>query len=409
MRKLAIRRHWRSAVGMSVYAPSIYIFIVAILGVIHYWISDSSYESEQHEIYAYYGSYDFLSGTLWLTSLIIVGTIISHRYAGKINWKSSLPKKYEFSALTAVNSATLLVLVFYYFEPLLSRDRYIEITGTPGIVLTSALMTLPVSIALERGKLFRALHLFIILAICFSLATRSGAIIPIMYGLTRMMAGFTPTKRQWALYTSVALSMFSLALACRELTSHGLLPYISELIKSPSRIALGYSMVGANIASNYLNFVATLAEPSDKFDFDYLVVTFNPLSGEAAGWNEISSLYRIHFFVPYSGMAELLNMNKLLGLIVFGSSNILYSRSITRAFNSSGVSKYAYAAATLAALMFFALLFSYNARSCIRWLYLGIGINGALVVYLKLRSYLSRRGARRVASGPVVHQMESKP
>jgi hypothetical protein len=251
--------------------------------------------------------------------------------------------------------------------------------------------------ACQGGKRLAALALLSGYAgILFSFGSRRLALIPILIALGMFIAKNTRATRLGLPVGAVAtIALMPVPLMLRGSTSHGILPYIERMSK--------YSLDQADwlaILNNVLvsfPIIGSSAFGIAKLQVSDLLISLNPVSGDAAGWYDIAPRLRLNGNTPMAAIGELGNVG-WVPVVVFSIAIGITLAWVELAVRWHIVSGLPIVAALLVGLcgLFALQMMQYNLRSAFRMLvYL-------LAMELGLRAcrlFLGRKRSAIVHSG----------
>lgn len=234
-------------------------------------------------------------------------------------------------------------------------------------------------------------------AIFFSLGTRRLALVPILLVLGTVAARNIRMRWSISMFAFALLSslwLVQLPLQLRGLPQHGLIPYLAAL---PHVGAAGgmWAVIGNNLLVSF-RVVGATAYSEPPVPAHNLLVQFNPLPGDMAGWYEIAAEQRLNRFTPYAAIGELRSAGLLVLVATLGTIGFFlgYLERRVRSLLNGGQQAFALSLVGLAAL--FALnAIEYNLRTCLRMLLY------AILVDMLARLVHSRGGLRVQAPGRV--------
>jgi hypothetical protein len=339
---------------------------------------------------------------IYLASFAIIGFIILVYFyrklknislAGTLNYLSHSRNTRHRVQLFLPYINLLIIVVFYvnYSSYLYDRDVYIPNFGLgPGFFT----LTAPVLVGFQKRGLLAHLYLFFVILFAFALSTRSSALVPVIFLSTRVAVNRTPPTFPRTIYVLLIPILYFLALINRNYPRHGLLTYFQNLFKSLSditdNIAFWVSEAVYNVGTSLLILSATLDDKS-KIDFgwNYAKVVLSPFSGQTVGWHDIYLNYRLHLFIPYSGIGEIININIFLSVGLLAFLFYLYGSSLVSFLtNVNGFSKALNGLVLLFSFAAFIFMFQYNARSFMRFVWIAAALR--LFSYA-LKSFLPYR------------------
>jgi hypothetical protein len=276
--------------------------------------------------------------------------------------------------LPYLNLLLIFVIFISDFSNLFAREDYLW--SDMGLVPGLFVLTAPVVVGLQKKGFLAHLNLSLVILYSFALATRASGLVPILFLSTRAAVKNIPTFLTRSFYILLVPFLYFLSLINRESQRHGLLFYFQNLDQSLVNISQNFSFwlleSVNNIGTSLIVLAATLEDkPNNNFGWDYIAVVFSPLSGQSVGWPEIFLDYRLHLFIPYSGLGEIINMSPVLVLAFVSFLFYLYGSSLLSYLTTpKGLSKALSGLASLFVLCAFILVFQYNARSVMRFVWL---------------------------------------
>lgn len=301
----------------------------------------------------------------------------------------------KFKSLLPYLNLLLIILVFIRdLNNLFDRDVYIwtNMGLLPGLFV----LTAPVFVGLQKRGFLAHFNLSFIILYSFALATRASGLVPILFLSTRAAVNNMPPILIRNFYVLLVPFLYLFSLINRNSPRHGLLFYFQELPRSLGDIAgnVGLWLLEFvnNVGTSLIILSGTLEDnSSNKFGFDYFAIVFNPLGGQSVGWDKIFLDYRLHLFIPYSGLGEIINISPVLALVFISFLFYLYGSSLLSYFNTPrGFSKAFSGLAALFTLFAFVLIFQYNARAVMRFVWVAAGLRVFAIVLRASKSKNSK-------------------
>lgn len=226
---------------------------------------------------------------------------------------------------------------------------------------------------------------FMFVIVCyFAKASRIFVLAPILYFIVSYYSGVRIYKYLAALAVLAMPITTSFILELRGQTMQGLVPFFNFLVDGSSEYTLFelFRDFFVSFSSGFFIFVET-ANSAVWMNFEDIWVSLNPQFGSAAGWGAVFEEYRIGDAIPYSSIGELLAFSHLLfyGFCFF--MGILFGR----AENNVKAGSLLGVAQIIVLLYMSALMPQYNLRSVVRFIYLVVAIDVAVL----LRIYIFPR------------------
>lgn len=121
--------------------------------------------------------------------------------------------------------------------------------------------------------------------------------------------------------TVFAICALPIALICRNLTEHGLLPYIAAIRETLPEY--GFEEILGAVTENVGFTVPLMTLTAEHFEISEqdMMTMLNPAPASEAGWLDLQPAMRIHEYIPFSMLGELARFGGLalfLGLTVWG-------------------------------------------------------------------------------------------
>lgn len=301
----------------------------------------------------------------------------------------------------AFGTVELLALVGYLgIDQLVQRSD--RLVGRGGSSLESVIAMAAVASVVVVGIAFftrrgitRVYSLVLLLAFVgyfVSMGTRRLALVPLLL----LMAFVISKKGKVGVATvvvagAIALLLLPLPLYFRGQWAHGLAPYLSSLASfqlSPSVVAESFNNF---LAGFKITAMTAFLQPS--IPADVLWVSINPVSGEGAGWYEISQTLRINRYTPYSAVGELINYGPATFVSMFAILGL--TLGFIQRFNDRLLADPLgrFVAIIALGLIFIFVIQSaqYNLRSDVRYIYLALGAQLTGLLIIGVRERLSQR------------------
>jgi hypothetical protein len=275
------------------------------------------------------------------------------------------------------------------------------------ILMVALAAVVVVAIAFFSTHGFARLYAFVLLSAfvaCFiSLGSRRLALVPLL-----ILLGFAISRQGRVRILPVfvvaffSLLLLSLPLHFRGSYEHGLLPYLGSLSTYQFNVDTVATALNNVIAGYKITALSGFTQP--PVDLSVLWITLNPISGDSAGWYDVSRGLRLNRYTPYSAMGELINYGPYVLVPVtmgLGVALGLIQRFNTRLLNDN-FGKFVAVVALGLVFMFVVQSGQYNLRSVLRYIYLALGIQiVALVlvwVHNSRKSPVERRPPTRLSS-----------
>lgn len=244
-----------------------------------------------------------LGAALWLP----MGRAVTFRQLGG-DFTRMIEKTHLGWLLVAILGLILLIYVKGSF--LLSAPAYLNFMA-PTFLVSAANILAPVcataiGITSLKRPLFASIMLLTLILILFAYSTRVFAGVAILFLLGRVLGGRAaslPGVATAVVYTFLALPI---PLMNRGQIEHGLIPYLSytrEFVLNADFLNGALSVWAQNVGFSVplMEFVGDKA----SFPSQNLFVSINPLPANVAGWDQISSTMRVHYYIPYSMLGEI--------------------------------------------------------------------------------------------------------
>ena len=235
--------------------------------------------------------------------------------------------------------------------------------------------------------------------VSFSTATRALGMLALLWLLTveGLGVGGRPARRAFRAVWALGLTYFGLAsgLVARGLTTHGLIPYLTNLAHHPSSLLVAPNEVAGNLLFGYplTSYVIHVAPPIGQHA---IATSLNPLPGSLTDWSSIAPSLRAHPFIPFNAIGELFSFSAAVGIIYFAVAGFLFQYAAAALVRtSSSRVRLPVALGVLAAAAFFMVTsIQYNTRTVSRTLWLVLALV-ALAAFWHAVGVLSRKSLWR--------------
>jgi hypothetical protein len=226
------------------------------------------------------------------------------------------------------------------------------------------------------------------MAIFFSLASRSIAVVPIAFAFGVYAA--KPASRGSNLTMVVALvlsvSLLALPIYLRQSSDHGFFPYLHTLAgDDPNAEPLTWNALVFNVMSTFgLSGDVAFLEPS--IPLNHLQPSVSPLPGSVTGWYQIQPSHRLDPYSPYSTIGELGNYGIPILAVYYAFAGAILALLDSRARELVAHRQPLHGLALIAlGLLFPILSLQYQLRSDTRILYYGLLLIGVSALLQGLR------------------------
>lgn len=304
---------------------------------------------------------------------------------------------YEVSArartwMLIVAAIPIIMVIVAVGPSILSRTEYLAGGSNRAIfglaqqlaTATGALVGYVIAAARGSQRVAGVVLMLAYVGVFFSLGSRRLAVLPIVFVIGALMA--RPTRVWLKLGVAGAVSVLALPipLFLRSMQQHGLDAYVSDL----NQYDLGNVDWLTTLNNVLIAFPITAASALrvESNPIEYFLVSINPLSGESAGWYEISSVLRLNDYTPFSTVGELWNYGPLVAVAtwaVLGVIAVWLDRAIGDLW-SARLPFLGLAVLGLSALFALQAL-QYNLRASSRMMLYAILLAVAGLIYVRLR------------------------
>ncbi|MFB2555288.1 hypothetical protein [Herbiconiux liangxiaofengii] len=277
-------------------------------------------------------------------------------------------------------------------DRLVGRDSSFEAVFQ--MVALGAVVALGIVVFSKKGlgRIVAWVLLIAYIAYFISLGTRRLALVPLLILIGYVLARRGRIPLVGAVVTAFfALILLSLPLYFRGLPTHGLIPHLQGLYVfalNPEILAASANNV---LAGFKISGLTAFAQP--PIQLEALWVSINPITGDAAGWYDIARALRLNRYTPYSAVGELGNYGFVV--LTAGMAGIGILLGLAQRFNDTLFREPVWKLVGIAALgltfVFVIQSAQYNLRSDLRYLYLMIGVQIAVLVLIRLRDWSRRR------------------
>lgn len=246
----------------------------------------------------------------------------------------------------------------------------------------------------RRGfaRMYAAVLLVAFFGYFVSMGTRRLALVPLLLLMAYVISKRGKVSLPTVLIVGlVALLLLPLPLHFRGQWPHGLLPYLASLSTfeiSPSVLATSFNNF---LAGFKITAMTGFLQPSIPLQAFW--VSVNPMSGDSAGWYDISTSLRINRYTPYSAIGELINYGPIFFVSSFVALGLILGsvqRINDRLFGDPAGRFVAIIALGLT-FIFVIQSTQYNLRSDLRYVYLAVGSQLVWLFFVRIRGHLARR------------------
>lgn len=282
-------------------------------------------------------------------------------------------------------TAYVLVLFPLIGLAVLRREEYLFLTagslsalaGTVSLPLALVAMTVAVGSARFGVRLWAMTALLLILTFELSKASRAAAGVMIFAGVIYfLLSRSSLLRRVLGLLLGFTLGALTLVAVLQFRGSpigHGLLPY-SELLFS-GEITYGSERWMSALLNLMATIPVTYLSASVKVPENLTSVSLNPLSGDSAGWYEISSSQVLFQAVPTNAYGQVAAMDASQGTIcIFLIAALMSSSAVVRSYGSPRVRMPLMFFSVTMTLLTSILFMQYSIRTGTRWLWLALGV-----------------------------------
>ncbi len=288
---------------------------------------------------------------------------------------------------------TYFFIFILFGKQLFIRCEYlsseISRSGMLLVQLVGFLGSILASLIYEKKKVLTAFYFGFLMILFFTTGSRVGVLfLMIFIGIKFVLQPTHKTIDWMKLVAVIILILFYLAFVMhlRGLESHGLIPYLSEVLYIDSSIFRDFFF---NIYYIFIYgvFVTVKTMSIAVKDWSIIFTNINPLPGSMAGWYEFSKTRRINVYAPFSTHGEVFSMGKwftfcfyvAVGFII-SYLDVLVRKLISRQHYFSAL------IINLLIVLHIFYSFEYNMRSSIRYIYYAL----AFVVILWAFRFIKR-------------------
>jgi hypothetical protein len=231
----------------------------------------------------------------------------------------------------------------------------------------------------------------------FSLGSRRFALIPVLFGIGMFLAKNSKRNRIAVLLcAALTAALLPLPLLFRSSAAHGILPYL-DVFSQASPADADWAAALNNVLVSF-PIVGASAFDGSRVRVSDLLVSLNPISGDAAGWYDIAPNLRLNAYTPTAGLGELANVGWIpVVLFCIATGLVLaWAERRVRRHVVSGSHIFAAVILGLAALFAFQMV-QYNLRSASRMLVYMLALEVGMFLVALL---LSKKKDRIAAVSP---------
>jgi hypothetical protein len=160
-------------------------------------------------------------------------------------------------------------------------------------------------------------------------ATRLVGAAPLLWLLGGYLGGDASTRKEvatarWCVALLASYILFSLVLTLRNLPERGLLPYSEFLLNNPDALwrspadAVGNILFAVPLAN-------VVAYESPRLPLADLLTSVSPAPSSMTDWSTVAPTLRVHAFIPYNALGELLNYGIAVTVTFFAVASFCFS------------------------------------------------------------------------------------
>lgn len=257
--------------------------------------------------------------------------------------------------------------IFYREEYLISNYRALQTL----IKLLSFITAVMLGVIYTENKKLSVLAFLALLIFTVGTGSRISFLYLIVYVILVFQAKGNTFKNKLTLFINLIVSFLFLSyiMTLRGNDSHGIYPYLLSVFEDKSKL---FDSVVFNIYYSFIFgiFVSAKTMITNIPDWNNVIISLNPITGDLAGWYDISNKMRIYPIVPFSSNGEIFTMGKLFTFVFYLFLGIIttYFDYKTRSFFSIGKRVKGFIIVILF-ILYIVYSFEYNLRSSFRYIY----------------------------------------
>ena len=299
--------------------------------------------------------------------------IFNQSFSKVLFYRYNLPK--QLNAVITILFITIIVLyastyglrIFYRLDYLISDGRALQtITKLLSFVL-SILLAFNYTTNKTRSTVFFS----ILLLLTLGTGSRIAFLYFVVYIFLIFQSQGNTIKNKLILFVNFIFSFLFLSyiMSLRLGESHGIFPYLAKLFDSKDEFVESLSF---NIYYSFIFgiFVSAKTILLNVPDWNNILVSLNPLTGQMAGWYDIAKNLRIYPIVPYSSNGEVFTMGNSFTFLFYSILGGIVSHFDykTRRLFAQGKRIQGFIIVILF-LLYIVYSFEYNLRSSFRYIY----------------------------------------
>lgn len=299
--------------------------------------------------------------------------LLNKSFSKVLFYKYNIPDKTKvviyvlFTLIILLYSLTYGLSIFYRENYLISDGRALQ-TITK---LLSFILSILLAFIYPKRKTLSIVLFIILMFLTIGTGSRIGFLYFVIYVFLIFQSNGNTLKNKAILFFNLIVSFFLLSfiMTLRASEDHGVFPYVASLFSEKSTLLQSLNF---NIYYSFIFgiFVSAQTIVLNIPDWNNIIISLNPATGNMAGWYDIAENMRVYPIVPYSSNGEVFTMGYgftflfyfILGLIVS------YFDYKTRLFFSLGKRILGFIIVIMF-LLYIVYSFEYNLRSSFRYIY----------------------------------------
>ncbi|MFP7834817.1 hypothetical protein [Marisediminicola sp. LYQ134] len=297
------------------------------------------------------------------------------------------------------------VISFLGFSDLMSRVNRLVGRGSSfeaviAMAAIAAFLVVSIAFFTRRGpvKLYALMLMLGFVGYFVSLGTRRLALLPILLILAYAMANKGRIPLVPAILAGItALLSLALPLHFRGQELHGIIPHIGSLAAFDLSLDVIATSFNNFLAGFKITAMTGFAQP--PIPIEVLWISLNPITGDLAGWYDVSRSLRLNQFTPYSAIGELINYGPVVFTAVFAALGAVLGliQRINDRLLGDTLGRFIVILALGLIFIFVIQSAQYNLRSDVRYVYLALMAQGAGLLLITIRNSVGKRSGRITA------------